>query len=89
MNEIVERVARRIRYASHGTPLEKEIKGTVWIEQANAAIEAMREPTETMVAASVAEAGCAPGDEWEIFEGTEWPKRTWQAMIDAALKDGS
>lgn len=51
----------------------------VYEDQARAVIEALREPTEAMIAA---------GEDCPIvnYDGND-PKQVWQAMIDAALKE--
>lgn len=71
---MVESVARAIcRQAGYG-PNEEDVNWDRYVQYARAAIEAMREPTEAMEDAA--------------FSSTlTIPKRGYQAMIDAALKD--
>lgn len=86
MSEMIERVAKAICKRrntkqcasicfSHSSLNEScpEVL-TVWKEDAKAAIQAMREPTEEMIDATNKVA------DGEITE-------TWQTMIDAALKE--
>lgn len=78
MSEMVERVARAIALAG-GTEFDKLPAShgpgfgmrQMYLSMARAAIEAMREPTEAMIAA---------GDEQSCQE-------TYRRMIDAALKE--
>lgn len=76
MIEMVERVAEAIAISGNGGTWDdwyNEDQREFHRKRARAAIEAMREPTESMV-----EAGWnAPGDQ---------PQTHWEAMIDAALK---
>lgn len=70
MSDMVDRVARAIHTLRHNTPEQ----------QARAAIEAMREPTEAMV---------SDGDHsngWYRV-GEEEAVLCWHAMIDAALSN--
>lgn len=74
MNEMVERVARAICTARRWSPENWYLAK----DEARAAIEAMREPTQAMLL------GCRgkhylPFDHAELIEG-------WQAMCDEALK---
>jgi hypothetical protein len=62
---IIDHLGRRVQYWS------------LWTEDARAAIEAIREPTEAMERA---------GQEEEL-SGTEDVKAIYRAMIDAALKE--
>lgn len=86
MTEMVERVAWAIARARWGNvytlPDDVEEARRRMIKQiiplARAAIAAMREPTEEMVAA-------APW--WEIDEQTDEAAAIWRGMIDAALAD--
>lgn len=74
MSEMVERVARAISKAD-----ENDGSIVTWVSYrrtARAAIEAMREPTESMM-----EAG-----EKHIREG-RFSSVNWKRMIDAALND--
>ena len=78
MSEMIERVARALAIADGMHP-EAVSNGedavpvwTLYVDDARAAIEAMREPTDVMVDAGYA---VTVDDETEV----------WQAMIDAAL----
>jgi len=69
-SEMVERVAKAL--CKHG--------GDCWqmhIDDARAAIEAMREPTEAMESAG--------WDSYDRNDGWSGPQYCWQAMVDAAL----
>lgn len=78
MSEMVERVARAIQ-ATRGprenwdrvTPATRDL----WMADARAAIEAMREPTEAMTDAG-----------WRRIEERDDAAENWRMMIDAALK---
>jgi hypothetical protein len=84
MNEMIERVARAIADAIDGeadkfthSPQNWEL----WVPQARAAVEAMREPTERM----------AYSGSWAVGPGGHAAKKAelakaYTAMIDAALK---
>jgi len=76
MSSMVERVARAIeKKLSRTDPYdERQHKRFNYDECARAAIAAMREPTEGMLAAGA----------WELTN--EYVGRQWQAMIDAALE---
>ena len=77
MNEMIERVARAMA--------EADVHNTAWklyVREARAAIEAMREPTEEMFVAAYA----VNGGKWTDDEYEPPPKICWSAMIDAALK---
>lgn len=83
-DNMVERVSRAIcettnRICFGGTPLEDEWRE--YVEEARAAIEAMREPTRDMCAdaSDCVVVGCCGLTETAARE-------TWQAMIDQALK---
>jgi len=66
-DDMIERVARAIAEQNHGSTWDE------WIDEARAAIEAMREPTEAMINA---------GDRTDHdVEAT----MVWRAMIDEAL----
>jgi hypothetical protein len=76
MNEMIERVARAIaerRFGSSGKYMWQD-----WTTEAEAAIEAMLEPTEEMV-----DAGREGGEVNIDFDFNA--AACWQAMIDAAL----
>jgi N-methylhydantoinase B/oxoprolinase/acetone carboxylase alpha subunit len=98
MSEMVERVARKMMieltddsgftYAQERPDLScVVIDGNIdLIALARAAIEAMREPTQTMVAA--AEALSREYDAGEIWvDIPPDPEDAWSAMIGAALKE--
>jgi len=74
IDEMVERVARAILKEERNLDLElsSDITKQSYCRYARAAIEAMREPTEAMLAA---------GDKKQDF----YSGFIWQAMIDAAL----
>lgn len=72
IESMIERVAKALSdlwYDSSGTASEKE--------QARAAIEAMREPTEEMIFSG----GKTP------YYGRDTPRIFWHVMIDAALSE--
>ena len=76
MNEMVKRVALAIckrRFGSTGKHMWQE-----WTTEAEAAIAAMREPTEAML-----DAAYNP----ESFGEDYYAKGIYRAMIDAALKE--
>lgn len=82
--EMVERVARRLWHLKYGTNWDDyhEDARAEFRQQARAAIEAMREPTETMIAAAWTERSSldeapTPGATFKLL---------WQAMIDEALQ---
>jgi len=77
MSEIVERVAKAIMGAENPDALDQ------YTEMARAAIEAMREPTQDMRLAGVAE-WCKPDATLE-HESTLVFNVIWRAMVDAAL----
>jgi hypothetical protein len=70
MSEMVERVALIMRAAC--------AQPDTWENRARAAIEAMREPTEAMIAAS--------NREWD-GRMSHRSSGAWRAMIDAALAE--
>ncbi len=74
-NEIIERVAKVIRIKYHGYDCGMDRCRADSIEQAKAAIEAMREPTEAMLDAGA-------------YDLDMTLEQQWQRMIEAALKDG-
>jgi hypothetical protein len=74
MSEMMERVALAIAETVAGPGAQP--KGN-WLVAARAAIAAMREPTQPM--RGVGELADVDGLRFELV---------WQAMIDAALKDG-
>jgi hypothetical protein len=72
--DMVERVARAIAAVNHEDDFDRSDEARrMFIEDARAAIAAMREPTEEMVKAQWSEPTCGA-------EG-------WRAMIDAALNE--
>ena len=95
MSDMIERVARAICKRQTGIRSGYETFSQNDIELARAAIEAMREPTKTMLAATV------PFPEHLVFQrdAPDYEKRMaaatladrmgvrsdWQTMIDAAL----
>jgi hypothetical protein len=76
-SDIVERVARAI-HAKYGDPSTFDEHDDHWEGLAYAAIEAMREPTDAMLA-------------FKLFYGSgeacQWAPHVWRAMIDEALGD--
>lgn len=89
MSEMVERVARALdpEAFGHDFPVmaakHYEVRRSISMKRARAAIEAMREPTEAMVKAVYDQAD--PGFCDEPGESTS-PRDAWQQMIDEALK---
>jgi hypothetical protein len=82
--EMVERVARALCRAdgNPGKPeTEIDIIWHAWINPARAAIAAMREPTEAMVAVIAAGCGATPECEFDCALARD----RIRAMIDAAL----
>lgn len=84
--ELVERIARAICLANGENPDEicedwmKEFSGwRGYVEEARAAIAAMREPTGAMIREGIINIDCQ-----EVL--TPAPGPIWQAMIDEALK---
>lgn len=65
-----EKIARAIQNANE-TDMELPLPWEVYLPDADAALEAMREPTDEMIAHS-----------WNEFDGT--PHNYYNAMIDAA-----
>lgn len=74
MSEMIERVARAL------AKLADNDNWNEFVPDARAAIEAMREPTDAMMAA----VDCA-GEKADWLSGRAWTA-AWQAMIDEALK---
>lgn len=98
MSEMIERVAIAIRVARMGPEREwhtiNEELREEYRRYARAAIEAMREPSSSMLKAAFVAMNETPGGEWrrmkaenlsprEIFDAKMVPR--WQAAIDAAL----
>lgn len=78
--EMIERVMDAIMSRSQGhIYLEDQIE-----EMARSAIEAMREPTESMVEAGLAENACSLPGGRSIMMAVE---PAWEAMIEAALSN--
>lgn len=84
MTEMVERVARALFEAEYpGGEADEyrwERSADAYRDQARAAIESMREPTETMARAALFSNPYVPRDGLIEIEH-------WKIMIDAALKD--
>lgn len=90
MTDMIERVARALcrcrvsqsDYVLGWASVEQEVHycWNEWTEEARAAIEAMREPTEDMLYT-----GNAQIPDWD--RQIEDVRNTWHAMIDAALKE--
>lgn len=85
---MVERVARamfEVGHAdAHGPDIYEE-QADWWRECARAAIAALREPTEAMIAA-----GWEGGDWCKptiSYHDDDAPQQCWRAMIDAALTE--
>ena len=72
-DDMIERVARAIAEQNHGSTWDE------WIDEARAAIEAMREPTEAMIN------GLRIAQECGDSTAALWAPLVWRAMIDAAL----
>lgn len=92
---LVERVARRLFSVDY--PDAGDVEETLWerreafyMASARSAIEAMREPSAAMVAAT--EEVVVGYDDFACGDGTLYmhhddAKSAWQAMIDAALNE--
>lgn len=76
MNEMVERVAKAMAKADADNPAWK-----MYVREARAALEALREPTVEMLVAAQEEWMCVRAAE-------ERGDFIWRAMIDAALSEG-
>lgn len=89
MSEMVERVARALSIADGNHPGacsndEEEIPAwKLYVKDARAAIEAMREPTAAMRHAASDVLWYEGLDEGQ---GYPPPREAWQAMLDEALK---
>ncbi len=89
MTDMVERVARAMfydtnrDYPAYSFHAADETTQATYISNARAAIEAMREPTEDMEIAGDTETG------WDKHEMPHPARNSWQAMIDAALNEGT
>lgn len=94
MTDLVERVARALCQNAGFLPdavsndEDETPHWTLYASDARVAIEAMREPTEAMVAAGsgVTWWDGKDDEEWEENVSTDTAKRIYQAMIDEALK---
>jgi hypothetical protein len=85
MPDMIERVAMRLAEVYHGKPCSHEYVfgdctgGRIFVEQARAAIEALREPTEAMEVA---------GDKASYdYLPRHIAVTAYKAMISAALKE--
>jgi hypothetical protein len=85
--DMVERVARALamdQWPEHNWPADfSEREAEDYRGHARAAIEAMREPTEAMLAAGF---GDASPTIWTAGITPEDQRNVWQAMIDSTLK---
>lgn len=84
---MIERVARALAKKERGkypTPEGDESWG-LWLGFARTAIDAMREPTETMIDAAHEDWAWGPGTNLDDTDADA--TRCWGTMIDAALKD--
>lgn len=91
MTNIIEKVAAALCEANLGDDpyaactlagAENSKGWEQWVDEARAAIEAMREPTEKMEAAAD---DLNPGSNLPYEPGS--PKKVWQAMIDHMLAE--
>lgn len=89
--DMVERVARAMMREAESWPTTSSDRASfAWFVRshrmglARAAIEAMREPTEAMIASGGREAICGIAD---AEPGNFIAADVWQAMISAALKE--
>lgn len=89
---MIERVARAICGTTSGTGDDHQWK--MFLDEARAAIEAMREPTDAILAATEDvvtghdDFACGDGTLYLSYPGFhEYAKTAWQAMIDAALNE--
>lgn len=76
MSAMVERVARALAACDNSD-------WRAWVDDARAAIEAMREPTDQMVEAAYAAASL--DDAWHIEDADHW-KASWRAALLAGAK---
>ena len=76
---MIERVARAMFACDHDEPWEQgeDLTRRIYLNNARAAIEAMREPSDAMLQAATMEVPT-----WDDAAS----KRKWQAMITAALE---
>ena len=82
MSDMIERVARAL-HDMHGAGPAYELAADDWRDMARAAIEAMREPTQKMRLAGIAE--YSRPDPTPEHESTLIFNAVWRAMADAAL----
>lgn len=75
MSEMRDRIARVLRWASHGVPKDEPIEGTIWQEHANQVLEELRHPTEAMIEA---------GGNTEHLNSA--PDEVWEQMIEEAIE---
>ena len=94
MSEMVERVARAIcrsncspRMSRDHIECQVENAWDMWIPEARAAIEAMREPTIKMASQGLKEWQCAT-DTGDLDTDAHDMELIWKAMIQASLGDG-
>lgn len=85
-NEMIERVAKAIDVVIYGPAESNDETWKQWVEEAKAAIAAMREPTEEM---STVGALTQNGDPQPIqnYITVGEAKAMYRSMIDAALKE--
>mgnify|MGYP001615422190 CR=1 FL=1 len=90
-NLMKERMARAICWANCPRTMSDEDKTChtesawdMWLPEVDAALDALREPTEGMEDAGVTEKAFGPGD----LDITFYPGEVWIAMIDA-IKEGA
>lgn len=92
MSEMIERVARALcaaddlnweEQADPQTSGSGDNNQAAYLHAARAAIEAMRDPTDAMIAAGIAQANICTDD--QTASAACVPEHAWPAMIDAAL----
>ena len=93
MSEMIERIALAIAKTVHADDpgLSQNPDWTCWVDEAVAALKAMREPTESMFDAFMSRNAhrIEPHDENVFWEGDSGQfAASWQAMIDQAIKEG-
>lgn len=87
---LIERAARALyQSAPHDFDPNQMVQAATWpdlVEQARAVLQAIREPSEKMVAAgSFAGAFDIPDGR---YSASEEAQKVWEAMIDTALEEG-
>lgn len=102
MSEMIERVARALWSKAKEEPIRRNVGVSFendplklwWIDQARAAIEAMREPTEAQLEAAedivvgFDDFACGDGNIYLGIPGYPQKARdVWAALVDAALKE--